>query len=76
MERGNIYYSVEADTEKNRVNFTMQGDIPNVDAINNFESDWYTTVGEINSGFTNNGNLSRCGPLPPDVEGLNQKVQG
>ena len=76
MERGNTYYNVEADKEKNRVNFTMQGDIPNVDAISNFESDWHTTVGEVTSGFTIIGDLSKCEPLPPDVEALNQKVQG
>jgi len=76
MERGNSYYSVEADNEKNRVSFTMQGDIPNVDAISNFESDWHTTVGEVTSGFTIIGDLSKCGPLPTDVESLNQKVQG
>lgn len=76
MERGNSYYSVEADNEKNRVSFTMQGDIPNVDAISNFESDWHTTVGEVTSGFTIIGDLSKCEPLPTDVETLNQKVQG
>lgn len=76
MERGNSYYSVEADNEKNRVSFTMQGDIPNVDAISNFESDWHNTVGKVTSGFTIIGDLSKCGPLPTDVEALNQKVQG
>jgi len=76
MERGNTYYSIEADKEKNRVNFTMQGDIPNVEAVNNFESDWHTTVGEVTSGFTIIGDLSKCAPLPSDVETLNQKVQG
>ena len=76
MERGNTYYSVDADKAKNRVNFTMQGDIPNGDAITNFESDWHTTVGEVTSGFTILGDLSKCGPLPSDVEALNQKVQG
>jgi len=76
MERGNSYYSVEADNEKNRVKFTMQGNIPNVDAIDKFESDWHTTVGEVSSGFTIIGDLSKCEQLPPDVETLNQKVQG
>lgn len=76
MERGNQYYSVEADKEKNRVNFVMQGYIPNLDAISNFEPDWHTTVGELQSGFTIIGDLSKCEKLPPDVEALNQKVQG
>ena len=76
MNRGNQYYSVEADKEKNRVNFTMQGNIPNVAAVSNFESDWHATVGELRSGFTILGDLSKCGPLPPDVEALNQKTQG
>lgn len=76
MKRGNQYYSVEADQEKNRVNFTMQGTIPNVEAVSNFESDWHTTVGEVKSGFTILGDLSKCAPLPEDVETLNQKVQG
>jgi len=76
MERGNTYYSVEADKEKNRVTFSMTGDIPNVDAVSNFESDWHNTLGEVNSGFTIIGDLSECGPLPTDVEALNQKVQG
>ncbi len=76
MKRGNQYYSVEADKEKNRANFSMQGDIPDLDAVNNFESDWNATVAELTSGFTIIGDLSRCEPLPPDVEALNQKVQG
>lgn len=76
MKRGNQYYSVEADQEKNRVNFLMQGAIPDVETISNFESDWHTTVGEVNSGFTIIGDLSKCDPLPEDVEALNQKVQG
>ncbi len=54
----------------------MQGNIPDVDAIKNFESDWHTTVGELTAGFTIIGDLSKCDPLPPDVEALNQKVQG
>ena len=76
MKRGNQYYSVEADKEKNRVNFSMQGYIPDMDAVSNFESDWHTTVGEVTSGFTIMGDLSKCEPLPPDVEAVNQKVQG
>ncbi|MBA7534914.1 hypothetical protein ES705_27164 [subsurface metagenome] len=76
MKRGNQYYGVEADKEKNRVNFSMQGYIPDMDAVSNFESDWHTTVGELTSGFTIMGDLSKCEPLPPDVETVNQKVQG
>jgi len=76
LKRGNQYYSVEADQEKNRVNFVMQGTIPDVKAVSNFESDWHTTVGEVKSGFTILGDLSKCAPLPEDVEALNQKIQG
>jgi hypothetical protein len=76
MERGNQYYSVEADKEKNRVNFSMTGLIPDVASVSNFESDWHTTVGELSSGFTIIGDLSKCEPLPPDVEALNTKIQG
>ena len=76
LKRGNQYYSVEADKEKNRVNFLMQGYIPDLDAVSNFESDWHTTVGELTSGFTIIGDLSKCEPLPLDVEALNQQVQG
>ena len=75
-KRGNQYYSVEADQEINRVDFVMQGTTPDVNAVSNFESDWHTTVGEVNSGFTIIGDLSKCAPLPEDVEALNQKVQG
>ena len=76
MKRGNQYYSVEADLEKNRVNFVMEGTIPDVEAVRNFESDWHTTVGELKTGFTILGDLSRCSPLPDDVEALNTKIQG
>ena len=76
MKRGNQYYSVEADKEKNRVYFSMQGDIPDVASVNNFESDWKSTVDEVTSDFTILGGLSKCGPLPTDVETLNQKIQG
>ncbi len=54
----------------------MQGNIPDVNSVGNFESDWGTTVGELRSGFTIIGDLSNCAPLPEDVESLNQKVQG
>ncbi|TKJ24245.1 MAG: hypothetical protein CEE43_00750 [Promethearchaeota archaeon Loki_b32] len=76
MKRGNQYYSVEADQEINRVHFVMQGEIPEVEAVTNFEADWHTTVGELKPGFTILGDLSKCAPLPEDVEALNQKVQG
>ena len=76
MKRGNQYYSVEADLEKNRVNFVMEGTIPDVEAVRNFESDWHTTVGELKTDFTILGDLSRCSPLPDDVEALNTKIQG
>lgn len=76
VKRGNQYYSVEADQEKNRVHFVMQGIIPDVETISNFEPDWHTTVGELKSGFTILGDLSKCAPLPKDVEALNQQVQG
>ena len=76
MKRGNQYYSVEADLEKNRVNFVMEGTIPDVEAVRNFESDWHTTVGELKTGFTILGDLSWCSPLPDDVEALNTKIQG
>ena len=73
---GNEYYSVRADTEKNRIYFSMQGAIPNVDAIKAFKPDWETTVGEVKEGFTILGDLSKCEPLPEDVDKLNEEVQG
>lgn len=76
VKRGNQYYSVEADKEKNRILFSMTGSIPDVPSVSNFESDWHSTIGELNSGFTIIGDLSKCAPLPPDVEALNTKVQG
>ena len=74
--RGNEYYSLEANTEKNRIYFSMQGAIPNVDAIKDFLPDWKTTVEEIKEGFTILGDLSKCEPLPEDVDKLNQETQG
>ncbi len=74
--RGNDYYSVRADIEKNRVYFNMQGAIPNVDAIKAFRPDWETTVGEVKEGFTILADLSKCETLPEDVDKLNEEVQG
>ena len=69
----NSYYS---GSEKNRIYFSMQGAIPNVDAIKAFKPDWETTVGEVKEGFTILGDLSKCEPLPEDVDKLNEEVQG
>jgi hypothetical protein len=73
--RGNEFYSLRADREKNRVYFSMQGEIPNVDAIKDFMPDWRTTVGEVKEGFTILGDLSKCEPLPEDVDKLNEETQ-
>ncbi|MBA7625562.1 hypothetical protein ES703_32993 [subsurface metagenome] len=73
--RGNEYYSLRADREKNRVYFSMQGAIPKVDAIKDFMPDWRTTVGEVKEGFTILGDLSKCEPLPEDVDKLNEETQ-
>ena len=73
--RGNEYYSLRADREKNRVYFSMQGEIPNVDAIKDFMPDWRTTVGELKEEFTILGDLSKCEPLPEDVDKLNEEAQ-
>ena len=47
MKRGNIYYSLEADSTKNRIYFSIMGLIPSVDAIPNFKEDWEMTVDEL-----------------------------
>ena len=73
--RGNEYYSLEANIEKNRINFSLQGAIPNVDAIKDFFPDWKTTVGEIKEEFTILADLSKCDPLPEDVDKLNMETQ-
>jgi len=73
--RGNEFYSLRADREKNRVYFSMQGAIPNVDAIKDFMPDWRTTVGELKEEFTILGDLSKCEPLPEDVDKLNEETQ-
>ena len=76
MKKGNEYYSVEADKEKNRINFSLIGKIPNVGAIPNFKSDWESTVREVKKGFTILADLSKSESLEPDVEQLNTEVQG
>ena len=76
MNRGNQFYSVDLDTEKNRIYFSMTGDVPSVDVVSNFESDWKETVAGAKPGFTILGDLSKSGKLSPDFEALNTKVQG
>jgi len=39
VKRGNQYYGVEADKEKNRVIFSMTGSIPDLASVSNFETD-------------------------------------
>jgi hypothetical protein len=73
--RGNEYYSLRADREKNRIYFSMQGAIPNVNAVRNFLPDWKRTVGELKEGFTILGDLSKCKKLPEDVDKLNEETQ-
>ena len=76
MKRGNQYYSVELDKEKNRIYFSLTGDVPAVNLVPNFESDWKLTVGESKSSFTILADLSKSGKLGPEFEALNTKVQG
>ena len=76
MKRGNEFYSVELDKEKNRIYFSMTGDVPSVNVVSNFESDWKSTVSESKQGFTILGDLSKSGKLSPEFEALNTKVQG
>jgi len=75
MKRGNEYFSVDPNTEKNRMYFEMIGDIT-VSDVPNFESDWKAAVAELKSGFTILGDLSKCGKLNPEFEAINTKVQG
>ena len=63
MNRGNQFYSVDLDTEKNRIYFSMTGDVPSVDVVSNFESDWKETVAGAKPGFTILGDLSKSGKL-------------
>ena len=76
MKKGNQFYSVEPDKEKNRIYFSMTGDIPSISSIPRFETDWKWAVSEVKHGFTILGDLSKCGRLNQEVEKLNQKVQG
>ena len=76
LKRGTTYYSVETDKEKNRIYFSMSGNIPSVDAIPNFVPDWHTAVAEVQDRFTILGDFSNCGPLPNVVEKVNQETQG
>ena len=75
ITRGNEFYSLRTDKEKNRIYFSMQGAIPNVNAIKGFLPDWKATVGEAQKGFTILGDLSKCEPLPKDVDKLNEETQ-
>ena len=70
------YYSLEVDKEKNRVYFGLFGEIPSVNEIPNFESDWMSTVAQFKNGFTILANLREMKPLPSDVSKLNQEIQG
>ncbi|MHA2271196.1 MAG: hypothetical protein ACXACI_04990 [Candidatus Hodarchaeales archaeon] len=74
-KRGNEYYSLQTNEAKNRIYFTLAGLTPSVDAIPNFEADWRDAVGDVKPGFTILGDLREMMPHPPDVEGLNVKVQ-
>ena len=76
MKRGNQYYSLEPDKEKNRIYFSIMGQAPNVGAIPKFEQDWKDVVAEVSEGFTILGDLMEMIPHVKDVEDLNVKVQG
>lgn len=74
MKRGNEYYSLEANKEKNRIYFSIMGQAPSVASIPRFEEDWHDTVAEVQSGFTILGDLRSMKPHLKDVEDLNVKV--
>lgn len=74
MKKSNNYYSIEANTDKNRIYFQMNGDIT-VGNVPNFESDWRSVVSELKTGFTILADLSKSGLLNPEFEALNTKVQ-
>jgi hypothetical protein len=76
MTRGNDYYKLEADTERNRIYFKLIGQAPSVSAIPSFEQDWKDVVAEVKQGFTILADLLESQQLVPDVEALNTKVQG
>ncbi|MHA1968055.1 MAG: hypothetical protein ACW964_09650 [Candidatus Hodarchaeales archaeon] len=71
------HYSLDVNTEKNRVYFKLIGNIPSVDAIPDFESDWMKVLDEmgLQKGFTILGDLRKVEPLPQDVQDLQTKVQ-
>jgi hypothetical protein len=72
------HYTLEVNTEKNRVYFKLLGDIPSVDAIPEFESDWNKVLDEmgLQKGFSILGDLRKVEPMPQDVQDLQTKVQG
>lgn len=70
------HYVLEADKEKNQVYFKLFGDIPSVNEISRFESDWMSTIDNLQKGFTILADLREMKPLPPDVAQLNQEIQG
>ena len=74
MKRGNQYYNLETNKEKNRIFFSMTGNI-NAKNAPNFESDWKASVAEVNQGFTILGDLSKCAKLDDEFEAINTKVQ-
>ena len=76
MKRGNQFYGLEYNNEKNRIYFSMTGDVPSVNVVSNFEGDWKLTVAETKPGFTILGDLSKSGKLGSEFEALNTKVQG
>ena len=76
MTRGNDYYQLEADPERNRIYFKLSGQAPSVAAIPNFEQDWKAIVAEVKPGFTILGDFLEAGDFLPDVEALNTKIQG
>ncbi len=76
MKRGNQYYSLEADTQRSRIYFSIMGKTPNVAAIPNFWDDWKATIAELGPEWTLLGDLLEMKPHPPDVEQLNVDVQG
>jgi len=75
MKRGNQYYSLEYNKDKNRIYFTMTGDIPSVEVVANFEKDWHLTVEEARKGFTILGDLSLCGVLNPEFEAFYRRCR-
>lgn len=71
------HYSLNVNTIKNRVYFKLMGDIPSVDTIPNFETDWNKVLDEMGlmKGFTILGDLREVKPMPQEVQNLQTKVQ-